>query len=127
MASQLTKVLESDRKANEKLIPRIESTYKRVLELNPDDYTANYNLGLHYYNQAVHIIREMEYDLDIVALNDIEDKTIGLFKLALPYMEKAYKLLPNRKETLIGLQGIYFSLNEFDKSNQIKLNEMIFS
>ena len=35
-------------------------------------------------------------------------------------MEKAYQLNPKRKETLIGLSGIYFSLNEEEKSKEIK-------
>lgn len=120
LASLFTKIYDSDRKGKTDLLPKIETLYNEVLSLDSNNYTANYNLGLHYWNQAVHIINEMEYDLDIIALNDIEDKTIVLFKKALPYMEKGYKLYPTRKETLIGLQGIYFSLNEFDKSNKIK-------
>jgi hypothetical protein len=35
-------------------------------------------------------------------------------------MEKALELDPNRIETLKGLEGIYISLNEFEKSNAIR-------
>jgi hypothetical protein len=35
-------------------------------------------------------------------------------------MEKAYALDPKRKDTLYGLSGIYYSLNEIEKSNEFK-------
>ena len=95
-------------------------TYNRVLTIDPNNISANYNMGILYYNQAVDLINQSDYDLDIVALSDIQDNSITLFKQSLPFMEKAYSFDPNRKETLLGLSGIYFSLNEFDKSNLIK-------
>jgi hypothetical protein len=54
-----------------------------------------------------------------MSLNLILDNCTGLFKESLPYMEKAYRLNPNRRETLIGLSGIYFSLNEEEKRQYI--------
>lgn len=98
-----------------------KSSYNKVLELDPNNIGANYNMGILYYNQAVNLINQSDYDLDIVALSDIQDNSIKLFKESLPFMEKAYSLDPRRKETLLGLSGIYFSLNEFDKSNMFKL------
>ena len=77
-------------------------------------------MGILYYNQAVNLINQSDYDLDIVALNDVQDNSINLFKQSLPFMEKAYALDPNKKETLLGLSGIYFSLNEKEKSNEFK-------
>jgi hypothetical protein len=120
-ASMFNRIYESDRKKYPELLLQIEDFYQKVLANDSSNYTANYNLGLHFYNQAVHIINEMEYDLDLIALNDIEEKTVVLFKKALPYMVRANRLYPGRKETLIGLQGIYFSLNDFEKSNAMKM------
>ena len=77
-------------------------------------------MGILYYNQAVNLINQSDYDLDIVALNDVQDNSIKLFKESLPFMEKAYSLDPNRRETLLGLSGIYFSLNEKEKSDMFK-------
>ena len=89
--------------------------FTRVLALDPNNVKANYNMALLYYNQAVKIINAMGYDEDIVSLNMIVDNCTGLFKESLPFMEKAYHLNPNRRETLVGLSGIYFSLNEEEK------------
>ncbi len=92
-----------------------------VLAIDPNNITANYNMALLYYNQAVKIINAMGYDEDIVSLNMIVDNCTGLFKESLPFMEKAYHLNPNRRETLVGLSGIYFSLNEEEKRQYIDL------
>jgi hypothetical protein len=119
-ATSQTQFYNSDWKNNSPLIEKIEQTYNKVLSIDPKNYSANYNLGMLYYNHAVHIINDMEYDLDLIALNDIEDKTIALFKKALPFEHKADEIIPNRRETLMALQGIYFSLNDFEKSNYYK-------
>ena len=97
-----------------------KASYNKVLAIDPNNISANYNMGILYYNQAVHLINQSDYDLDIVALNDVQDNSINLFKSSLPFMEKAYSLDPNRRETLLGLSGIYFSLNEKEKSNEFK-------
>jgi tetratricopeptide (TPR) repeat protein len=120
IASLYTKVFESDRKGKTEFLKLAKEAYNKVLEMDPDNIGANYNMGILYYNQAVNLINQSDYDLDIVALNDVQDNSINLFKESLPFMEKAYSLDPRRKETLLGLSGIYFSLNEFEKSNMFK-------
>jgi hypothetical protein len=120
IASLYTKIFESDRKGKTEFLRLAKESYNKVLQLDPNNIGANYNMGILYYNQAVNLINQSDYDLDIVALNDIQDNSINLFKESLPFMEKAYSLDPRRKETLLGLSGIYFSLNEFEKSNMFK-------
>ena len=120
IASQYTKIFESDRKTKLEFLKLAKEAYNKVLESDPNNIAANYNMGILYYNQAVNLINQSDYDLDIVALNDIQDNSINLFKESLPFMEKAYELDPKRRETLLGLSGIYFSLNEFEKSNLYK-------
>jgi hypothetical protein len=119
-ATKLTQEYNADWKNKTPLIEKIEELYQQVLQLDPNNYTANYNMGMLFYNHAVHLINDMDYDLDLIALNEIEDKTIALFKKALPYEHAAEKIMPNRRETLMALQGIYFSLNDFEKSNYYK-------
>ncbi|MCW3082902.1 MAG: hypothetical protein JWP12_268 [Bacteroidetes bacterium] len=120
IASLYTKVFESDRKGKIEFLKLAKDAYNKILAIDPNNIAANYNMGILYYNQAVNLINQSDYDLDIVALNDIQDNSINLFKESLPFMEKAYELDPKRRETLLGLSGIYFSLNEFDKSNMYK-------
>jgi hypothetical protein len=81
---------------------------------------ANYNMGILYYNEAVTKIQESEYETDLIALSQLQDECIEIFKKSLPYMEKAYALDPNNKNVLLGLSGIYFSLNDEAKSNEFK-------
>ncbi|MFN7013031.1 MAG: tetratricopeptide repeat protein [Bacteroidia bacterium] len=98
----------------------IKNMYQEVLKLDPNNISANYNLGILYYNKAVNIINNLDYDMDMFALMEIQDNCVEIFKQSLPFMEKALALDPNRVETLRGLEGIYISLNEFEKSNAIR-------
>lgn len=120
IASLYTRIFESNRKGKPEFLKLAKDAYNKVLEMDPNNISANYGMGILYYNQAVSLINQSDYDLDIVALNDIQDNSISLFKESLPFMEKAYELDPKRRETLLGLSGIYFSLNEFEKSNLYK-------
>ncbi len=120
IATVYTRIYEGDRKGKADFLNLAKGSYNKALMLDPNNINANYNMGILYYNQAVNLINQSDYDLDIVALNDVQDNSINLFKASLPFMEKAYSLDPNKKETLLGLSGIYFSLNEKEKSNEFK-------
>ena len=120
IATVYTRIYEGDRKGKVDFLNLAKAEYNKALLLDPNNINANYNMGILYYNQAVNLINQSDYDLDIVALNDVQDNSINLFKSSLPFMEKAYSLNPNRRETLLGLSGIYFSLNEKEKSNEFK-------
>ena len=111
----------ADTTLRKEYLEKERESFLRVLAVDPNNITANYNMALLYYNQAVKIINAMGYDEDIVTLNMIVDNCTGLFKESLPFMEKAYHLNPNRRETLVGLSGIYFSLNEEEKRQYIDL------
>jgi hypothetical protein len=92
-----------------------------VLILDPSNIAANYNMGIIYYNQAVSLImNKLDYDYDLVTLNDIQDEALSWFKKSLPYMETAYQLNPGRKQTLIGLSGIYYNLYDNEKSSEFQ-------
>lgn len=111
----------TDTTLRKEYLAKEREAFLKVLAVDPNNITANYNMALLYYNQAVKIINAMGYDEDIVTLNMIVDNCTGLFKESLPFMEKAYHLNPNRRETLVGLSGIYFSLNEEEKRQYIDL------
>jgi tetratricopeptide (TPR) repeat protein len=119
LASTYTEKFKNNKSKNE-FLTLTKNAYNKVLAIDPNNVSANYNMGLLFYNQAVDLINQSDYDLDIVALSDIQDNSITLFKESLPFMEKAYSFDPKRKETLLGLSGIYFSLNDFEKSELFK-------
>ena len=94
--------------------------FAELLELDPNNWNANYNTGILMYNRAVSIIKDMEYDTDLITLDMVQTNCIKLFFTSLPYMKKAHKLRPANQEPIAGLTGIYFSLNEPDYFRQYK-------
>ncbi len=110
-------IMENKRNPSDSLFQKTVETYQKVLELDSNNYRANYNIGIMYYNKSVDIVKNMNVDqMDLVMLRKKQDHCIDLFREALPYMKKAYELRPNNKEVLTGLSGIYFQLNEKEKS-----------
>lgn len=120
LATVYGKIAEDDTSKQTTFFDKAKKLYEEVLEKDPDNISANYNLGILYYNEGVEIVNHMDYSLDLFELNAVQDRIIELFRQSLPYMLKAYELNPKRKETLIGLQGIYFSLNDIEKSEEYK-------
>lgn len=96
--------------------------YEKAISISPQDYEANYNVAIDYYNQGVHRIKRINHDTEIFELIVIQEECIQLFKLSLPYMLKAHAQNPQRRETLVGLMAIYRALNEDELSNQYKDN-----
>ncbi len=115
-----TSLYEENKERNKDYWTKAKSYFDKVLALDPDNLNGNYNIGILYYNKAVNIINRTEYDIDLIALSDIQDVSITLFHQSLPYMQTALELEPDNENTLIGLSGIYFALNEIEKSNEIK-------
>jgi len=84
--------------------------YSKVLEISPNNYNASYNVGIMYYNEAVELILKLDPETPIEKLVDIQEKSRSLLEKALPYIEKAEEIQPNRMETVEALAGIYFHL-----------------
>lgn len=99
---------------------QIRSLYEEVIELEPNNGSANYSVGILFYNEAADIINNMDYDMDLEKLNELQDVCIDLFLKALPYMIKSYELGYNPKETLIGLGNIFHGLNDEEKENKYR-------
>ena len=91
-------------------------TYEEVLVMDPDNYGANYNMATLYYNRGVQNIFTISPENDIPSIKEIQFASKEFFILSMPYMLKAHELRPERKETLIGLEGIYYSLQDIKKS-----------
>lgn len=96
--------------------------YKSVLVIDAENYGANYNLATLYYNLGVHRIRAIKADDDIPSIQQIQEAAREYFNLALPFMLKAHDMNPTRRETLLGLEGIYYSLQ--DEMNSEKFRQL---
>ncbi|MBK8340406.1 MAG: hypothetical protein IPK99_10645 [Flavobacteriales bacterium] len=95
---------------------RALATYHKVLGMDPENYGANYNLATLYYNRGVYNIQRVDVESDIPSLQRIQEVSREFFLQALPFMLRAFEMNPKRKETLLGLEGIYYSLQDPEKS-----------
>jgi hypothetical protein len=120
LADLYAKIFKSNIIQNGSYFNQAETTYKDVLKLDTNNWSANFNLAMLYYNYGVDIIYNMDVGEDIVVVSNIQDNARAQFRKALPYALKAYSLKPKEKRVLTALQGIYFSLYEQEKSNEFK-------
>lgn len=129
LVSVYNSVIENNKKDSLKTFKFInlaKNIYNKILSVEPNNIKANYGMGILYYNQAANLVLGQDYDADLIVFQRVIDNSTKLFKESLPFMEKAYTLDPTRIETLQGLTGIYWSLNEPEKSNlyRKKLDEI---
>ncbi len=103
-----------------------EKYYKDALAKSPNDFNTLYSLGALYYNKAALISKEankLSADYSKAGTKKYNDKKAEMetyFDKALPHFEKAEKLEPRDKNTLIALKEIYAKKSLFDKSNEYK-------
>lgn len=120
----------------EELIGKAEAAYKKVLELNANDATANFQLGALYFNKAVVFNKQLN-ELDSKQqtspkAKELQGKVEGLMNQALPFFEKAdasftakaSSLDAGDKQTyescLYALQKIYAIKNQTAKVEEVK-------
>ncbi|MFM9056950.1 MAG: tetratricopeptide repeat protein, partial [Bacteroidota bacterium] len=96
--------------------------YKKCLELKPDYFDANYNLGAMYFNEgadlsnkanAIPTSKMAEYDA-------MKKKFEAKFKEALPYLEKAHAINPTDMGTMQSLRQLYTRMGNLEKASEIK-------
>jgi len=114
-----TKRFNQDRSQGE-LFDKAIAAFRTVLALDPENYGANYNLATLYYNRGVFNIRSINADSDFPSLEEIQKVSREFFQLALPYMLKAHDMNSGRRETLLGLEGIYYSLQDEENSERFR-------
>ncbi len=99
--------------------------YEKAIELNPDYYDANYNLGVVHYNAGRDILSELNnLSLSDYRLKEIEyvDKSNVHFNKSLPYFEKAVEIKPDDEIQLLEtLQGVYLRLKMTEKAEALEM------
>ena len=86
--------------------------------MQPDNASANRNLGIMYCNQSTGLIESLDYGADISQLDIIQENAVKLAKQAEQFMLKAYKADEKNQSSTLGLYYIYRIL-----SNQPKMDE----
>ncbi|MFI5141571.1 MAG: hypothetical protein ACHQII_04360, partial [Bacteroidia bacterium] len=108
-------------KSMSKTLLDLAKTYLlKAYEINSNTDFINKNIGVLYYNQAVDIIKKMDYDVPLDKLPVYQDQSVAMGKQALPYLIKANQINPADKSVVEGLAGIYYLLNDSEKYNEYK-------
>jgi tetratricopeptide (TPR) repeat protein len=100
-------------------LKKAERVYKQLIAMEPDNFDANYNLGVLYYNEAVDIVNKNDIDTDIDELTKVLEFSTELFKKALPYLLNIYDSQEPNLKLVTALQAIYYNLNLKDELNEI--------
>lgn len=90
--------------------------FMRCVELDPENAQGLFNVGRYYYNEAT-MIPEKYPRLSGRKLNE---KLHPLYREALPYFEKSYKIDPSNEDVKNALRNIYYKLGEGKKLQQIE-------
>ena len=107
-------------KSSKNLLDLAKSYLLKAYEINSNTDFINKNIGVLYYNQAVDIIKKMDYDVPLEQLPVYQDQSVKLGLQSLPYLLKANKINPNDISVVEGLAGIYYLLNDSEKYNEYK-------
>ncbi len=97
-----------------------EKDYKKAIELNPSAFGANYNLGALYFNQGVEINNKANSTSNNSTYEKLKKQSESTFAKSLPYLETAYDLNPEDKNTLLSLKQLYYLNGDYAKSEEMK-------
>lgn len=108
-----------DKKGDE---AKAKEYYNKSLEIDAENFDANFNLGAWYYNKAAKLINEVnKMTLQVYQKEGKkkEDEYTAILKESLPFMEKAYKLKPQDESVKKILRDLYKRLKMTDKENSL--------
>jgi tetratricopeptide (TPR) repeat protein len=97
--------------------------YKKAIELKPDYFEANYNLGAMYFNQGAELVNKAN-NLPVSKQAEYEaakKKYEAKFREAQPYLEKAYQLNAKDEATIQSLYQLYGRIGNTAKAQEMKV------
>lgn len=104
-----------------------EKDYKKCLEIDSEYFNALYNLGVMYYNKGVERNNQANELKDMKAFDIAREEANGMFKSALPYMEKAYQVIDAKADAvaadkisvLESLKSLYYRFDDITNYNRV--------
>ncbi|MFD2717782.1 tetratricopeptide repeat protein [Hymenobacter monticola] len=96
--------------------------YKKAVELDPNNFDAQYNLGVYNYNKAAEAYtKASKMDLKTYQASGkkVEAEGKKYFLASVPYFEKALELQPQDRNSLASLQKVYFRLGRTADSERL--------
>jgi tetratricopeptide (TPR) repeat protein len=104
-------------------LEKAEKVYREVIRIDPENFDANYNLGVLFYNEAVDIVNKNDIDTDIAELTKVLERSTVLFEKALPLLLVIHDPNESSLKLLQALQAIYYNLNM--KVELLEVNNLI--
>lgn len=95
--------------------------YDKAIELKPDYFDPNYNMGALYVNKAASVIdKANQLPLDEQEEYDrLKLEADQYLRTCLPYLERALELMPDDISTLASLKEIYTRLSMDEKRKEV--------
>ena len=94
---------------------KAKESYRRSIELDPNFFDVNYNMGVVYYNEAVRMLEEANEIMDNVKYEKARDAAFEVLKESIPYLEQAHVINPDHPDTMETLRILYYRLGMEDK------------
>jgi tetratricopeptide (TPR) repeat protein len=93
--------------------------YKRALEIDPNYYEPLYNIGVIYYNKGLDQMNAANDETEHEKFQAEKAKADSIFKKSIPYMERAHKVMPDKKSAIEILKGLYYRFEMDDKYEEM--------
>ncbi|OGX86973.1 tetratricopeptide repeat protein [Hymenobacter glacialis] len=96
--------------------------YRKAIELDANNFDAQFNLGVYNYNRAADAYtKASKMDLKTYRVSGKKFETEGkkFFEASVPYFEKALELQPDDRNTMTSLQKVYFRLGRNADSDRL--------
>ena len=107
---------EKDKANSKSLLDSCINYFNKSLEIDSDQYSANYNLGIMYHNLGVDIImEELDIDADLEMVILMQEQAVNYFSKSLPFLKKVYQMKPQEVSIVQGIAAVYYSLNDMEK------------
>jgi len=101
------------------LMNKSEQTYLRGLELDPNNFELNYNLGAIYFNQGAELSNAANNFKNPADMDAAYAKAKAKYLQSEPYLEKAFQLNGTDRATLVSLKMLYDRTGEKEKYDRI--------
>jgi tetratricopeptide (TPR) repeat protein len=102
---------------------KAESNYLKALELNPDDFISQYNMGNIRLNRVIKAHEALIALNDLIAYNAKIGEVMAQYESVIPVFERALELNPNDRNTCSTLSQLYFRLRGKPNSNYLQKYE----
>jgi hypothetical protein len=106
--------------SSEKTILVSKTAYEKVLQIDPNNRSANLGIGLLNYNEATVLIRKLEYEVELDQIEVVQDNVVKLAKESEQYILKVYNYNQKDAKAVEALYYVYRMLMDKVKFEDFK-------